>query len=204
MFARSDIDFATGQRANSLRRLLGARGAGSSSAARFAAPYAAALEGSQQLRQVGDAFEKNMGALDTNWNNYQTEWNQSKEDLETQKRNAENSVRADVAGKRASLLSTLAQLTAQRASAAGGNPVASAQPYLDQVNSLYGQIDNLGAQYFGKVNVANPNYKAPDLSKYDYDARRAVQFNGNATAGEQAASPYLSALLGAKRKEQLV
>lgn len=56
MMARSDIDFQTGQRANSLQRLLGARGAGNSSAARTAAPYAAALEGTQQLNQVGDAF----------------------------------------------------------------------------------------------------------------------------------------------------
>jgi hypothetical protein len=200
MSARSDIDFATGQKANSLRRLLGARGSGSSSAFNFAAPYAAALEGSQQLRQVGDAFEKNMGALDTNWTNYQTDWNQSKEDLEAKKINSENSARADVAGKRANLLSTLAELMANKAQAEGGNAVAAAQPYLDQVNGLYGQIDNLGAQYFGKVNVADPNYKAPDLTQYDYDARQAAQFAAP-TAAAQAASPYLATLLGKKKQQ---
>lgn len=199
--ARGDIDFATGQRINSLRRLLGSRGAGSSSAFSFAAPQAAAQEGSKQLRQVGDSFSKNMGALDTNWSDYQTNWNQSREDLDTQKRNAESTVRSDVAGKRSNLLSTLAQLAAQRAQAAGGNAVAAAQPYLDQVNNLQSQITNLGAQYFGKVNVANPNYKAPDLAKYDYDRTGAAEFGNASTAAAQAGNPYLATLLGNKKKE---
>lgn len=198
--ARSDIDFATGQRANSLQRLLGSRGAGSSSASRTAAPYAAALEGTQQLRQVGDAFSKNMGALDTSWDNYQGEWSQSKDDLEAQKVNQERAVQSDVAGKRATLLSQIAQLQAQKAQAAGGNGAAAAQPYLEQVNGLYGQIDNLGSQYAGKVKVADPTYKAPDLSGYNYDARSAVQV-GDSNALTESVNPYLSVLLGAKKKQ---
>ena len=198
--ARSNVDFETGQRANALQRLLGSKGAGSSSAARVAAPYAAALEGTQQLNQVGDAFKDNMGALDTSWGNYQTGWNQSKEDLDAQKVNQERAVQSDVATKRADLLSNLSTLAAQRAQAAGGNPASAAQPYLDQVNGLYSQINNLGAQYQGRVNVADPTYQAPELSQYDYNQRGQIGVAQNAQ--QQGISPYLSILLGQKDKRQ--
>ena len=198
--ARSNVDFETGQRANALQRLLGSKGAGSSSAARIAAPYAAALEGTQQLNQVGDAFKENMGALDTSWGNYQTGWNQSKEDLDAQKVNQERAVQSDVATKRADLLSNLSTLAAQRAQAAGGNAATAAQPYLDQVNGLYSQINNLGAQYQGRVNVADPTYQAPELSQYDYNQRGQIGVAQNAQ--QQGISPYLSILLGQKDRKQ--
>jgi len=198
--ARSNVDFETGQRANALQRLLGSKGSGSSSAARVAAPYAAALEGTQQLNQVGDAFKENMGALDTSWGNYQTGWNQSKEDLDAQKVNQERAVQSDVATKRADLLSNLSTLAAQRAQAAGGNAATAAQPYLDQVNGLYSQINNLGAQYQGRVNVADPTYQAPELSQYDYNQRGQIGVAQNAQ--QQGISPYLSILLGQKDRKQ--
>ncbi|MCA9334315.1 hypothetical protein KC963_04665 [Candidatus Saccharibacteria bacterium] len=203
--ARSDIDFATGQRANALKRLLGARGAGSSSASRVAAPYAAALEGTQQLNDVADTFAKNMGALDKSWGDYNFEWDQNKNDLEAQKVNAINAVKSEVANKRVNLLNTLAQLNTQRQQALGGSAgatVAAAQPYLNQVNDIYGQIDNLGRQFQGRVNVADPTYSAPDLSAYTYDPRNPVGFGGNQNAQAEAVSPYLSLLLNAKKKEQ--
>lgn len=197
--ARSNVDFETGQRANALQRLLGSKGAGSSSAARFAAPYAAALEGTQQLNQVGDAYQKNMAGLDTSWTNYMTDYGQKKDDLEAQKINAERSLEADVVGKRQTLLQQLAQLQAQRASAIGGNPVAASQGSFDQANALSGQINELGRQYFGRVNVADPTYKAPDLAKYDYDARSQIGVANNA---QQSVSPYLSVLLNAQKERK--
>ena len=200
--ARSNVDFETGQRANALQRLLGSKGSGSSSAARVAAPYAAALEGTQQLNQVGDTFKQNMGALDTSWNDYNTEWNAKDEELKTQKANQLRAVEADVIGKRQGLLSNLAQLQIQRQQALGGSAgatVGAAQPYFDQVNQLSTQAADLGRQYQGKVNVADPNYKAPDLSKYDYNARGQI---GTANAQQQSISPYLSVLLNAKDKKQ--
>lgn len=202
--ARSNVDFETGQRANALQRLLGSKGAGFSSASRVAAPYAAALEGTQQLNQVGDAFKENMGALDTSWGDYQTNWNQSKDDLETQKINAERSLEGEFVSKRQTLLQQLAQLQAQKASALGGNPVAASQDSFNQANALNGQIGELGRQYFGRVNVADPTYKAPDLAKYDYDQRSQI---GTANNQQQQISPYLSVLLSAqdkKRQNQVV
>lgn len=201
--ARSNVDFETGQRANALQRLLGSEGAGFSSASRVAAPYAAALEGTQQLNQVGDAFKENMGALDTSWGDYQTNWNQSKDDLEAQKVNQLRNVDLDVNTRRSSLLQTIAQLQAQKQQALGAAPgaiTAAAQPYLNQVNQLASEAVGLGRNYFGKVNVADPTYQAPDLSKYDYDARSQIGTAQNAQ--QQTVSPYLSVLLGNKDRKQ--
>lgn len=197
---RSQIDFETGQRANALQRLLGSKGSGASTAARVAAPYAAALEGTQQLNQVGDTYAQNQNALDQNWNTYITNYDQSQKDLEAQRLNQENAVKSDVIGKRQTLLNSLAELRAKKASAAGGNPVAASQGTFDQANALNGQIANLGQQYYGRVNVASPEYKAPDLAKYSYDPRGAVGVSSGIQS--QAVSPYLSLLLNGKKKEQ--
>lgn len=200
--AKSNIDYATGRQANSLQRLLGQRGAGSSSASRVAAPYAAALQGTQQRTQVNDAFAQNIGALDKSFNLFNEDWQKSREDLDRQKFRQEQGLQSDIASKRSTLLQTLANLQAQRATAAGGNPVAAAQPYLDQINGLAGQIDNLGRQYQGTVVAKTPSYKAPDLSKYNYDKAQAPQF-GQGSALTDTISPYLSVLLGKDKKQQL-
>lgn len=204
--ARSNIDFETGQRANALQRLLGSKGAGASSAARLAAPYAAALEGTQQLNQVSDQFKGNMGQLDSNWNAYQTDWNQSKDDLEAQKVNQLRAVDSDINSKRQQLLQSIAGLQAQRQQALGASPgatVAAAQPYINQVNQLQRESIDLGRNYAGRVNVADPTYQQADLSAYDYNQRGQIGTAQNAQ--QQTVSPYLSVLLGEqKRKEQLV
>jgi hypothetical protein len=201
--AKSNIDFATGQQANSLQRLLGQRGAGSSSASRVAAPYAAALQGTQQRTQVNDAFAENMGGLDKSFGLFNEDWNSAVTDLDAQKKRNEDSLVADILGKRTSLLQTLASLQTQKAQAQGGNPAAVAQPYLDQINQIAPQIDNLGAKYQGTVAAKAPTYKAPDLAKYDYDKAAPAQFGQQGGALADSISPYLSLLLKGKDKQQL-
>lgn len=202
--ANSNIDFNTGRQANSLQRLLGSRGAGSSSAARVAAPYAAALQGSQQRDQVKDAFTQNMTGLDKSWNLFDEDWRNSLDDLGRQKKQNESALESDILSRRSSLLQTLAELQSQRQLAAGGNAaasVAAAQPYLNQINGLQDQIVGLGARYQGKVNAKAPVYAAPDLAKYDYDSAGAARFN-NTSALTDTVNPYLSVLLGADKKKQ--
>ncbi len=200
--ANSNIDFQTGRQANSLQRLLGSRGAGSSSASRVAAPYAAALQGTQQRGQVKDAFSKNMGALDTSFSDYNTDWDKSKTSLDQGYEDEQKTVKSSIAQKRSDLLQTLAQLTSQRQLAATGNAgasVAAAQPFLNQINTLGGEIDRLGTAR--QIAVTNPTYNAPDLAKYNYDKPGAAQV-GNNSALTDTISPYLSLLLG-KKKQQL-
>lgn len=199
--ANSNIDFQTGRQANSLQQLLGSRGAGSSSAARIAAPYAAALQGTQQRNQVKDAFTQNLNALDTSYNRYNEDWNNSRTNLEGQLQDNQNQVRSGVLEKRSGLLQTLAQLRAQRELAATGSQsasVAAAQPYLDQVTALGGQIDQLGVPR--NISVQNPTYAAPDLAKYNYDAASTPTLNQNTSAMTDTVSPYLSLLLKGKKQ----
>lgn len=202
--SRSNIDFRTGQRANSLQRLLGAKGSGSSTAARVAAPYAAALEGTQARNQVGDAFSKNMQTLDTNYGDYNRNWDQERQGLDGQLYTQRNAITSDVAGKRQNLLSQLAQLHSQRTLAAGGDPsasVAAAQPFLNQVNALGGEITQLGRQYAGRVNANAPTYTRPDLQQYNFDKVGAIQ-SGNTSALTDTVNPYLSLLINANKKDQ--
>lgn len=198
--AKSNIDFATGRRANSLQRLLGAKGAGSSSASRTAAPYAAALEGSQQRRQVSDAFGRNMGSLDKEYGDFNTNYQSSNTELGEQKGRNERELQSTILEKRNGLLQTLAQLQGQRASLMGGSAVGSAQPYLDQINSNNSTIDSLGNQFANRVNVQAPTYAAPELAKYNYDRSAAPQFGGSSALTENI-SPYLSLLLGQRKKD---
>lgn len=200
--ARSNIDFQTGMQSNALKRLLGSRGAGSSSAARVAAPYAVAVQGTQQRDQVNDAFAENMAGLDKSWNIYNEDWNSSVADVDTQKRRNEDSLSADILGKRSSLLQTLANLQSQKAAAMGGNAAASAQPYLNEVNAIENQIAGMGAKYQGAVAAKNPTYAAPDLAKYDYDKAAAPQFNNQSAMTDTINPAYLALLLGARKDKQ--
>lgn len=198
--ARNDITTSVGRQANSAQRYLGSRGAGNSTAARIAAPYAAAVQGTQQLRQVGDAFQRNMQGLDTNFSDYQTGVQQSRQDLDQNVFQNRQALKANVAEKRANLLSQLAGLNSNRSLAAGGNSAAALQaanPYLNQVDALQGQITDLGAQYAGPINVNTPTYSTPELSQYQYE--QAGVPGGQANVPD-AVSPNFYSLLGLRRQ----
>lgn len=198
--ARSNIDFATGQRANALQRLLGSKGAGSSSAARVAAPYAAAVEGTQQLNQVGDAYAQNMTGLDTTYKKYSEDVADSRTSLEAQKKTNRAELERTVAQKRQELLTNLATLQAQRAQAAGGNPVAASQATFNQVNALNQTIAGLGKSFAGRVTAANPNYVAPELSKYTYNPQSTI--GGVNNGANQQIAPYLNLVQGKSKEEK--
>lgn len=202
--AKSNIDFRTGQRANALQKLLGSRGAGSSTAARVAAPWAAAKEGTDARKEVTDAFTSNMGALDKNWEDFERRVLQTRAELWQKRHDQHTNLLAQLAEKRSSLLAQLAELQANRARAAGGNPVAAAQPYLDQVNQANSQIDGLGRQFSGPMGFTQPTYATPNLSKYDYDALQAAKLGdqGDGSAYTDSINPgYLSVLLNRKKDE---
>lgn len=202
--ARNDIQAGVGRNANALQRLLGQHGAGNSSAAQIVAPYGAALQGTQQLRGVSDAYGRNMQSLDTNWQDYNSNFNNSREDLDRQKYTQENSLRGDVAGRRQQLLSSLAQLTAQQRAAQGGSSaaaLAAAQPYLSQANNAASQQVDYGRQYASPIQAQTVNYAAPDLQQYNYDQGQGPTAD-NTSAYTDTISPALSSLLGlGKRRD---
>jgi hypothetical protein len=205
--AKSNIDLGVGRLANSTQRLLGSHGDGNSSAAQIQAPYAAALQGTQQRGQVGQTFARNEQALDTNWQDYGRNVENGIGDLGNQLYSNQNKVKASVEGNRASLLSSLAQLMSQRTAAAGGSTaaaLAAAQPYMAQAQGSLTNVDNLGNEFANPVMQAqNIRYAAPDLAQYNYDQAQGPQLE-NSSALTDTISPYLSLLLGGKRQNNQI
>jgi hypothetical protein len=200
---RNDIQSGVGRNANALQRLLGQRGAGNSSAAQIVAPYGAALQGTQQLKGVQNAFGRNMQALDTNWQDYNTEFGQSREDLDRQRYQNENSLRGDIAGRRQSLLNSLAQLTAQKSAANGGSSaaaLAAAQPFISQANQVAGQQVDYSRQYANPIAEKAVAYNSPDLAQYEYtNPNIGVD---NTSAYTDTVDPALAVLLGLGKRRQ--
>lgn len=197
---KNTIGGNAGNSLNGLQRLLGARGAGGSSAALFGAPQAVAQQAAQQRAGAGQAYGRNQQALDTSWNGYETGVGNSKTDLSHQRDNSRNGLQASIDTTRANLLQSLATLQGQRAQASGGNPVSAAQPYLDQANNYLGQADSLGLQT-PTFQVQPTVYQAPTLDHYTANPFATPQTSGNG-ALDQSVAPYLSLLLGAQKDKQ--
>lgn len=201
---RSNKNTITDQSSNGLRglmRMLGAYGALGSSDSRVAG-RAVADQASQQRAGAGQTFAQNQSDLDTNWNNYQTQFNANRTGLDNWKQNNLNAVESESLTQRQSLLSKLADIKGQRAALIGGSYTGSAQPYLDQANSLNGQIDNLGRSVQAYAGTA-PKYEAKPLSTYETGSGTAGVIANTNEGGSMMNTPYLSLLLGRDKKQQL-
>ena len=199
---RSNIDASVGRNVNSLQRLLGARGAGTSSAAQMAAPLAAANIGTQQQGDVADAYARNMAGINQSWGDYEDEWNNSRTDLGQQRYQQRNQVNQGIAQQRQSLLQNIGQVQAQRAAAQGMNAqqaLAAGQGYLDQARGLSGQITQLGRQFGQNIRAQDPSYQSPDLAEYDYRRFEGPNIQGGAGAN---AGRYSNLIPGLRRQDE--
>jgi hypothetical protein len=181
-----------------LQRLLGSRNAGGGSSALFSAPQAVADVATRERSGAGQTYGQNQAGLDTTWGTFKNDFDNERRKLTDWRSSQENEARSKIAQTKQSLLSTLAELTGKRAAALGGSATGAAQPYLDQVNSLAGQIDQLAAinpTYTGNT----PVYKAPDIASYTVNQTEGPTL-GQSVGGEQL-TPFLSMLLGQKRDE---
>lgn len=175
------------QNVSSLQRLLGSRGAGSSSAAQIMAPYAAARAGTTEQEQAGQEFSTNLNALDTNWKRFDREWQNSVRDLDSRKINQERATQADYASKEADLQNSLADLRNQLSIARGGGRVDTGAIEA-RITDLLNQIDSLGRQDFASVIRANdPQYAAPELTNYQIETRGVEQQQQDPTYQETQA-----------------
>lgn len=180
--AKNSIGSASGNTLNNLLRLLGAHGAGGSSAALFSAPQAVAQNAAQQRSGANQTFGKNSQANDTSWNNYLTGYNNSVGDLGVQRQNNRNSLQAQMDITRANLIGQLSS------------------PDLNQINGLLSQADQLGLQV-PNYNVQAANYQAPSLDSY-LQGQTATGNVANPSALTDSVNPYLSLLLNGKDKNQ--
>lgn len=201
--AKSNINSSVRNQNAGLQRLLGARGAGNSSAAQILAPFAAAKAGNQQRQQVQTAYGRNMQGLDTAWGDYQKDWDESAGDLAVQR---DNAITQGVAGLRqteADLLESKGNAAVQR-NQAGGQSYTQArsarQPYSDRIKQLIGQIDAAGATKTFTPKTAA--YKAPELSAYTYDRFAAPTAGSNVNPGQAQQTGAYWTLLGKDDKKK--
>lgn len=195
--SKNTIGSQAGSSLTGLRRLLGSRGAGGGSTYTIVAPEAVTRQATIQRSDVGNTFGKNNQSLYTNWNNYLTDYNNQVSSAGSQREQQRGSLSRQIEGSRASLLQQLAGLQGQRASAAGGNPTAAAQPYINQANSV---LDAASRYSVSPINYQTKAYEAPDLSKYVVNPNAAPTYQGQ-TPGNDYFSPYLQALLGKKDQQ---
>lgn len=190
-------------RENALQRLLGLAGSGNSSAAQDAVPYAATLEGTQQLAPVQQTYGINRRNLDTNWEDTLRNYQNSQQDLAAQKFQQEQSLRSSIAQTRADLLSKLSTLGVQRAQAQGGdvNAAIAAQGGTQaEINNLLNQIVNLGNQYANPVlRTADLAFQAPELGKYNLGPQGEI---ATSAPGSDNIDPTFLPVLNEKDKQQ--
>lgn len=177
-----------------LQRMLGAWGAGGTD--QRLASNAVSTDAARQAAGASQTYGQNQQNLDTNWGNFKTQDKNEHQKLTDWRTEQENSARAQSGTNKQNILSKLAELSASRASALGGDAAASAQPYLDQISGLQGSIDQLGAinpTYTGN----SPVYAAPTLGSYQVQ-QNSGQMPQNAL--DSSTTPFLSLLMGNKRK----
>jgi hypothetical protein len=192
--SKNTIGANAGSLLSGLYRLLGAHGAGGGSAYNISAPGAVGREATAQRQAVGQTFGANNQALDTNWGNFMTDYNNQVSGAGSQKDQQRQSLEQNINTNKASLLQTLAQLTAQRDIAAGGGPSA-AQPYINQANALLDQTANYQTS---PINYQTSAYQAPNLANYT-SSKVTPTYQGAAPQNDYF-SPYLGALLGKKQQ----
>lgn len=199
---KNTIGAGVGSAINSAERLLGSRGAGSSSAALFNAPQAAARQGSLERNAAGQTFSQNNQSLDQGWGDFNNNWNTSATGLGTQRDQQNNALDSSIAQNRANLLQQIAGLQTQRAAASGmttAQAVAAGQPYINQANTLLSQATNLGLNYANPVIQATPvQYQAPSLASYTAGEQGPTTL-ANPSGLTDSVSPYVNLLLGKKQ-----
>lgn len=195
--AKNTIGSNAGNSLRGLQRLLGSRGAGGSSAARFVAPDAVAREATIQRQGVTNTFGQNNKALDTNWNNYLTDYENQRTSASDQRNRQRGDLVNSVRAEKANLLQILADLRGQRAKAMGGDSVGAAKPYLEQANSI---LDRISQRRFEPIAYQTKAYDAPELGQYT-STPTTPTFDGQAPSNDYY-SPYLAALLANRRREE--
>lgn len=172
-----------------VKRLLGSRGAGSSSAAQIAAPYAVGALGNEQRQGVQRTYGMNMQDIDTKRGDYLQDWETKRGETETWKNNQTKALEA----KRAEQRVKIAQ---QRAALNPGN----AAQYRSSIRDLMTQIDNL--QRTDSYVAPTAAYKAPELTAYGYQPAGGPSATGDTSVAQKLGAYYT--LLPEEQKEELL
>ncbi|HJP81453.1 MAG TPA: hypothetical protein VJ841_03615 [Candidatus Saccharimonadales bacterium] len=160
---KSQIDNNVRGNITALQRLLGARGAGSSSASQLVVPQAAAAQGTAQRADATQTFVDNKDATDTNWNRYKREWDQARLDTDADYENNQKDIRSQFAQEGINARQKLQELLTNLSAAKGGdnNAINSAKSVTNTINDLQNKIAELSQRSQSRVISANdPTYQA--------------------------------------------
>lgn len=196
--AKNTVGANAGNTLGSLLALLGARGAGGSSAARVVAPGLVTRNATQQRGELASTNAENLRGIDQNWGDYLHRYQNEVNSANNQRTNKRGELAGTIANSRGTLLQQIAELAGQRSKAAGGSATGGAAPYLAAANNAY----NSALSY--RVNPVAYNtqaYNAPELEQYLVDPGGAPQVQGGQQTNDYT-SPYYAALLGNNKKQQ--
>ena len=181
---------------NSLMSLLGAGGAGVSSAARYGAPQAVAKDASGKRAGAVLSFNANAGNIDQAENSTKTQYGNASTDLGLQRDNQISSFLSSLLGNEAQLEQQIGAAQINKAQA-GGESYATASANnntTSAVNSIEQQLQDIFNQY------ATPSFtpKAvtvtqPNLTSYTVDPTTIKAANANPNT-DISVLPYLASL----------
>lgn len=203
--ARNDVASGTRARLDSVRQLLGASGSGNSSAALYAAPYAAVREGTQRLQPVQETYSTNRRNLDVSWSDLLRDYKSNQGDAREQRFRQEQNLKAKIAQTRANLLDQLDRIGVERGEAAGDSVQSVLERQADrrrQINNLLDDIVGYGREYSDPtIRVKNIKYAAPSLGAYSPDQAAPIISD---VPGAEDADPYLAPILEREDEENLL
>ena len=172
MQAKGNIATNVRQTTQGVQKLLGLAGSGTSSASQDEAPFAASQAGAQQQQGVQQTYGQNLQNLDTAFNQTKQQHDTNLTDLSQQQFQGQQKVGGDINSTRASLLSTLANLTSSRDNYAGktvAQATADTLPFMAQLAQLHSQQAGFSQQYQNPIAPKAPvAYTPPSLNSYNY------------------------------------
>ncbi len=150
---KTQIDTNVRNDTSNLMRLLGSRGAGSSSASKEVVPRQVAQKGASERSDASQVTADNMDELNTNFNRYDREWKQRRADTDTDYQNNQRDISSQFAQQGIDARQKRMELDSNRAAASGGDAgaIARASSSAGEINTLQQKINDLAARAAGRT-----------------------------------------------------
>ena len=183
-----------------LLRVLGANGAGLSSAAMYNAPDVVMGQANSQLSGVNQEFAKNQRNLDTNWNNYLGDYENDKKKINDYYNSQLRSNEQEVLQQKNDILSQLLSAYGNLAYYGGGTKTNEMNDIENQMTANQNRYAELNKFVKPSYNGITSKYEAPALSTYNTNNQQLTTRLAENNA--DAAAPTLAMLLGVNKKKE--
>ena len=171
---RNNINAIDDQSSESLRGLLMKLSSiGANGTARDLAGRMVQGQATRERAGAGTAYANNQRSLDTNWGNFQKDIDDEKTKVTDWLTKSRQDAQSQIANTRQSLLTQLAQLRSQQATAKGANGANAARADLNAANALDSQIDSL-ARFSPTYTGNRVDYTPGTLDSYSVGGNTAV------------------------------